>query len=128
ERDNREEAQIQLDDGELLIFGKEKNKGIALDGLTPKVVSFEAGDEQAAIDAGVIKYNKNDINLARIIAELDYPEFPVPMGVFYQPQRPIDNGLVAGQNIAATEKRTVAKDVNGRLEVLSNDGDTWVVE
>ena len=41
DRKTRPREAIYLEDGEPLIFGKENDKGIRLDGLKPEVVSLE---------------------------------------------------------------------------------------
>lgn len=125
ERDVRADNQIQLVDGELLIFGKERNKGIALDGLKPKVVEFEA--EEAAEAAGVLRYDASDAVMAGLIARLQFPEFPVPMGVFYKEERPTFDALISEQNRQARDKKPIAEDANENLGKLFNSGDSWEV-
>ncbi len=52
-----------------------------------------------------------------------HPEFPEPMGVFRDVQRPTyDEGVIAQVEAAR------AKQGPGDLDALYNDGDTWVVQ
>ena len=127
ERKVRDDAQIQLVDGEALIFGKDRDRGIAFDGFEPRVVTFAAGDEQAAKDAGVAVYDKSSANMATAIARMEWPEFPVPMGVLYQEQRAVFNELVNEQVATSREKSGLNGSADGRLRKLFSTGDTWEV-
>lgn len=128
ERDVREDNQLRLKSGELLIFGKEKNKGISIDNFQAKIVQFEAGNEQAAEERGVVRYDPTNPNLANLIARLHYPEFPEPVGVFYQEDREVFEDLSAQQLSSAQEKTPLTKDINKNLSNLFSSTDTWVVQ
>ena len=52
-----------------------------------------------------------------------YPEFPEPLGVFRDVQRPTYDEGVMSQVEAA-----IAKQGPGDLYALYNDGDTWEVQ
>ena len=128
ERDVRPDTQLALEDGKLLIFGKERDKGIALENLRPKVVSFTPGDEAAAEAAGVIRFTKDNISLAQILAGLEWPEFPVPMGVLYQTERETFESISRGQISAAKEKAKLPTNPDQNLNALFESGDTWLVD
>ena len=53
ERDVRDEKTLRLQHGELMVFGKAKDRGLKLDGMQLAVVEFPAGDLAAAEAAGV---------------------------------------------------------------------------
>jgi len=79
-KDSRDETTIWLEDGKPLIFGKDRNKGIILDGYTPKVVSLENGSY--SVD-DLLVHNEKDSTLALILSDMSFnPELPRPMGVF----------------------------------------------
>ena len=130
DRKQKVENQLKLVNGELLIYGKDRDKGIALDGLNPKVVNFTAGDESAAKKAGVIRFNSGDRNLAWLLSRLDYPEFPVPMGVIYQKERTTFDKL-ATEQITHPQKNLpfaeLDKQANEDLYKLFTSGNTWTV-
>ena len=128
ERAVRDDAQVQAADGELLVFGKEKDRGIAFDGFTPKIVSFAAGDLAAAEAAGVARYDAKSSLMATALAGLPRDEFPVPMGVLYQISRPTYDANAIAQVRAAEEKANVADNVDARLAALYASGDTWEVQ
>lgn len=127
EREVRDETQIQLEHGKPLIYGKDKNKGVAVKDLKPVVVEFEAGNEKAAIDAGVLVYDCENTTHAAIISRMSFPEFPVPMGIFYRNLRPTIDELLAKQVEVAKAKSPLDADVNVNLQKLFSAGDTWLV-
>jgi 2-oxoglutarate ferredoxin oxidoreductase subunit beta len=128
DRSVRSENQLQLEDGELLIFGKNRDKGIAFDGWTPRVVEFEAGNDQAAKDAGVVHYDAGNYTQASIIARIDHPEFPVPMGVVYKKDRPPFDLTTNEQIKQAREKKPLKANANDNLRDVFFSGNTWKVE
>ncbi len=127
ERANRSETQLQLLHGKPLIFGKERNKGLAIGvDAQAKIVNF-AGGESEALSAGIAVYDKHNANLANILARLDYPEFPVPMGVFFQSERTSFNDALDEQRNSALRTRPLTGSVDDNLRELFQAGDTWVV-
>ena len=109
---------VYLEHGKPLVFSNGK-KGIRLNGATPEVVELGSGinqddllfhDEKAA-----------DPSLAFLLSRLKYPEFPEPMGVFRQVQKPTYDEAVVSQIAAAKSKG------EGDLDALFNMGDTWTV-
>jgi 2-oxoglutarate ferredoxin oxidoreductase subunit beta len=112
---------IELQHGRPLIFGKEHNKGIRLNGLAPEIVTLGEGiteddllfhDEQAP-----------EPSLAYLLSRMHHPEFPEPIGVFRAVQRATYEDLLAEQVSSAVAQRGV-----GTLVDLFNDADTWTVE
>jgi 2-oxoglutarate ferredoxin oxidoreductase subunit beta len=105
-----------------LIFGKNRNKGIRINEMSrPEIV--ELGGELKEDDLLFHDEKAVEPSLAFLLARMRYPEFPEPMGVFRDVQRPTyDEGVIAQVETA------MAKQGSGNLEALYNDGDTWVVE
>jgi len=54
---------------------------------------------------------------------MEYPDYPVPIGVFRDITKPTYEDMLAGQIKSATEKMGP-----GNLEKLINSGDTWVIK
>ncbi len=126
ERAARDEQQVQLVNGELVVFGKEKNRGIRLSNLTPEIVEFESGNFEEAEAKGVIRYDTSSQVLAGIFARLPYPQFPKPMGVFYQEARPTFDGVLT-EKVAEAKSSTQGKSADEVLSELYASGDTWEV-
>ncbi|MEE9225436.1 MAG: 2-oxoacid:ferredoxin oxidoreductase subunit beta [Bacteroidota bacterium] len=121
EKETRDDSVVYLEDGKPLVFGKERDKAVWLDGFKPKVISLKDG-EHSLNDALV--YDEKDVALAFIVASMvDDPELPRPMGVFLAVDRPSYEEEMEKQIAYATKTRG-----EGDLNKLLNSGDTWVIQ
>lgn len=121
EKDTRDENVVYLEHGKPLVFGKERDKAIRLDGFKPAVISLKDG--QHSIDEALV-YDEHDIPLAFIAANMvDDPELPRAMGVFLAVDRPTYGDEMENQIAFAAKARG-----EGDLEKLLNSGDTWVIQ
>ncbi len=85
-KDTREDTTVWLEHGQPLIFGKNKDKGIRMDGYTPRVVSIDNG-EYSKDD--LLVHDEKDSTLALILSNMTYnEELPRPMGIFQATERP----------------------------------------
>ena len=118
----KEDNVVYLEHGKPLIFGRNRDQGIRVnEGSRPEVVKLGSGiseddllfhDEKAA-----------EPSLAFLLARMRHPQFPEPMGVFRDVERPVyDEGVLA------QAEEAVSKLGEGDLEKLFNSGDTWTVE
>ncbi len=113
---------VYLEHGKPLIYGKNRDRGIRVNEANrPEVVELGGGiseddllfhDEQAA-----------EPSLAFLLARMRYPEFPEPMGIFRDVERPSYDAAVNHQM-----EEAIASKGEGDLNKLFNSGDTWVVE
>jgi 2-oxoglutarate ferredoxin oxidoreductase subunit beta len=121
----RDDARIVLEHGKPVIFGKNRDKGIRLRGLEPEIVSVgESGAERVLTESDLIVHDEAAAHsgLAFLLAQLDPPEFPLPLGVF----RAIDLPPYEQLNTQiAADART--KKGRGTLQELFNSGDTWTI-
>lgn len=79
-KETRWDNTILVEDGKPLIFGSDSDKGIKLDGYTPKVVDLKDGKNS---ENDLLIHNEKDSTLAQIISNMTYNEhLPRPMGVF----------------------------------------------
>ena len=69
-----------LEHGKPMIFGKDRDKGIRLNGLHPEVVDARQ-DGVTEADLLVHDAHAEDPYLALILSRMFWPEFPVPVGV-----------------------------------------------
>lgn len=95
---HKAETTIHLVPGEPLVFGAHKDKGIRLDGCTPRVVAL--GEGYTADDLWV--HDPSDLTKAWILAnffEMPGSEnfMPRPFGIFYQSSRPTYESLASEQ-------------------------------
>ncbi len=85
-KDVREDKTVMLEHGKPLIFGKEKDKGVKLDGFKPTVVSLTDGSHSVA---DLLVHDEKDSTLAFILGNMTYnPEVPRPLGIFQSLERP----------------------------------------
>jgi 2-oxoglutarate/2-oxoacid ferredoxin oxidoreductase subunit beta len=105
-----------------MIFGRERNKGIRLDGLRPEVVTI---GENGVTEADLLVHDEQspDPYLALMLSRMFWPEFPVPVGVLRAVPRPTHDELLTGQIDAA-----VARSGRGDLAGALASGETWTVE
>jgi len=120
-KDTKDDTTIFLEHGKPLIFGKDKNKGIRLNGMDPEIVTL--GEGVTHDDLLIHDEKQREPSLAYMLSRMHYPEFPEPMGVFRCVERPTFERLMVDQVAAA--KKTQGE---GRLEQLFDDGETWMVE
>ena len=119
-RDTKADATLQLEHGKPLIFGKDRDKGIRLNGMDPEVVELGKGiseDDLLFHDEKAI-----EPTLAYLLSRMSHPEFPEPIGVFRDIDAPRYEELLNGQITAAREKKA------GDLQKLFTSGETWTVE
>ncbi|HEU4931818.1 MAG TPA: 2-oxoacid:ferredoxin oxidoreductase subunit beta [Pyrinomonadaceae bacterium] len=122
ERTVRSDRVLYLEHGKPMVFGKNRDKGIRMNGALPEVVTIgENGVTEN--DLLVHDINLKDPSVAFMLARMEQPEFPQPVGIFRTIDRPTYEDMMMDQIDAS-----VAKFGPGNLEKLINSGDTWVVE
>lgn len=122
EKDTKEDHLLYLEHGKPMIFGKEKNKGIKIEGFTPIIIDLNDGKH--TVD-DVIVHDEFDHSAARtfMLAHLsDNPEMPTPIGIFRQILKPTYN-----EGIDEQIKRITEKKGKGDLEKVLFSGNTWEV-
>jgi len=76
----KEDNILHLEHGKPLIFGKERSKGIRLNGARkPEIVDLTKGIKEDDL----LFHDEHDESLAFLLSRMKHPEFPEPMGVFY---------------------------------------------
>lgn len=122
ERTVRPEKVLYLEHGKPMVFGKNRDKGIRMNGALPEVVTIgENGISEN--DLLVHDIYLKDPSVAFMLARMEQPDFPQPVGIFRAVERQTYEELLVEQIDAA-----VARNGRGNLEKLINSGDTWVVE
>ncbi len=121
ERDARSEHIVQLEHGKPLIFGKNRDKGIRLNGLKLEVVQLGNGIGEK--DLLVHDEHNPSPTYSFLLAHMGETEgFPTPIGVFRSVEAPRYEDLVNSQI-----QEIQAKRGHGDLEKLLRAGDTWEV-
>jgi 2-oxoglutarate/2-oxoacid ferredoxin oxidoreductase subunit beta len=122
ERTVRSDRVLYLEHGKPMVFGKERNKGIRMNGAHPEIVTI---GENGITENDLLVHDiyLKDPSVAFMLARMEQPEFPQPVGIFRAIERPTYEEMMDDQIHAA-----IAKSGPGSLEKLINSGDTWVVE
>ncbi|MCA9899097.1 MAG: CBS domain-containing protein [Anaerolineales bacterium] len=115
----RDENILYLEHGKPMIFGKDMDKGIRLNGFRPEVVQLGNG----ITEADLLVHDETSKQLAFILSSMEYPEFPAPMGVIRRVQKQTyTEGLM--DQIATAQ----AAKGKGDLRKLYESADLWTVE
>jgi 2-oxoglutarate ferredoxin oxidoreductase subunit beta len=111
-----------LEHGKPMIFGKDRDKGIRLDGLNPEIVTI---GENGITEADLLVHDEHteEPYLALVLSRMFWPAFPVPVGVLRAVARPTHDRLIEDQIETA-----IAAGGAGDLEEVLNGGETWTVE
>ena len=121
DRDTKAETTLELMHGKPLIFGKNRDKGIRLNGLEPEVVQL--GNGIAEDDLLFHDERSPEPSLAYLLSRMRHEDgFPEPIGVFRSVERPRYDVMINEQVEKATSDRG-----KGDLEKLFRSGDTWDV-
>lgn len=118
----REERTIILKHGEPMIFGKENDKGLILDGLKLRVVKL---GENGITEQNILVHDAHEPNpgIQYMLTNMKYPEYPVALGV-----------------IRSVEGHTYESDVEDQINEVQKDakikctddllmsGSTWTAE
>jgi 2-oxoglutarate ferredoxin oxidoreductase subunit beta len=123
EKSTKPEEALFLEQGQPLIFGAAKNKGIKLDGLRPAVV--EIGNGISPEDLWI--HDEKDFYKAQILSRMfDDPRieghFPRPFGVFYQNER-----ACYEDSMTLQIDETIATKGKGDLDKLLRGRETWTI-
>ncbi len=123
EKDSKPEHVVYLEDGKPLIFGKNRDKGVRLDGFKPEVVSLSDG-KYSESDLLVHDESSTDATYAFILSHMpEHPGLPVPVGVFRSvTEESYDEAL--HKQLKSVKEKLGEPD----LQALLESGDTWEVK
>ncbi len=122
EKEVRSDHTINLEHGKPLIFGKNRDKGIRVNGLELEMVTLGNGISEKDL---LVHDEKNpNPAYAFLLSQMEWmPGFPSPLGVFRAVEAPRYEDLIAAQIQDVT-----AKKGRGDLAKLLRAGDTWEVK
>jgi len=120
-REVRDDRMLVLEHGRPLIFGKDHDRGIRLNGLFPEVVKL--GNGVGEKDLLVHDEQAEPATLAYLLTRMNYPEHPVPVGVFRAVEKPTYESSLQSQVDSAIQKQGP-----GDLRKVLESGDVWDVK
>jgi 2-oxoglutarate ferredoxin oxidoreductase subunit beta len=112
---------LYLEHGKPMIYGKDRNKGIRLNGVTPEVV--EIGKDCAIDDLLVHDEKAEQPTLAYLLSRFVFPQFPECVGVYRESKKPTYEELLDAQVQAQLQAKGP-----GDLDKLFRNDDLWTVE
>jgi 2-oxoglutarate/2-oxoacid ferredoxin oxidoreductase subunit beta len=118
----RDDRTLILSNGKPMIFGKENDKGLILDGLKLRVVKL---GENGITEKDILVHNAYEPNsgIQFMLANMRYPEYPVAFGVIRSVSGPTYEADLSNQ-IAEVKKTSKIKN----MDDLLNSGSVWKVE
>jgi 2-oxoglutarate/2-oxoacid ferredoxin oxidoreductase subunit beta len=117
------ETVLYLEDGQPLVFGADRSKGLRLGGLRGLRMEVVPLDSPARFGELLIHDERaEDPTLAYLLSRLRYPEFPECMGVFRCVDRPTFSDMMKQQIDEIVEQQG-----RGRLQDLLNGEENWIV-
>lgn len=121
DRATKDEKQIWLEHGKPMIFGKNKEKGLRLNGTKLEVV--EIGKDGITIKDILVHDKENEnTGIHMMLAQLRPPHFPMAFGVIRAVKKPTYNQLFNQQMDEAMINPKIKS-----VDDLLNSGDTWEV-
>jgi len=125
DKDTKEDHLLRLEHGKPMIFGANRDMGIRLRGARLEAVPLNtAGNGNGAVSVNdLLVHDETDAGLAMLLARMQYPEFPEPIGVFHAVERPCYDDLLTQQ-----VDDMIAERGAGTLESLFNSGEAYTID
>ena len=119
DKETKAETQLVLEDGQPMLFGTDKSKGLRLDGS--KLEPVEIGSSYSVDD--ILVHDEKNKSLAFYLSEITLdPNLPTPIGVLYKENKPTYDDMMIDQIDQAIKSKG-----QGNLKELLNAGHTWEV-
>ncbi|MFQ5764303.1 MAG: 2-oxoacid:ferredoxin oxidoreductase subunit beta [Rhodospirillales bacterium] len=116
-----DDAEILVEHGKPLIFGKERNRGLR---MKPGVVELEVAGigENGVTESDILVHDETNRALAGMLALMEPPTMPVALGVLYcDPTPSYEEGVE--DHMAEAKRHSTGTDLNAILR----RGHTWTI-
>jgi 2-oxoglutarate ferredoxin oxidoreductase subunit beta len=121
-KDTKDDHVLVLEHGKPMIFGKNKDKGIKMDGYKPAIVDLSENGNSINDVLVHDEFDESPLRAIFLSHLTDYEGFPTPVGVFRQIKKDTyDNGIQ--EQIAGVKD----KKGEGDLDKVLFNGNTWEV-
>lgn len=122
DKEEKEERTLVLKHGEPMIYGKNRDKGIVLEGLKLRTVSLNDG-KYTTDDLLVHDASEPNPGIHSMLANMRYPEFPVALGVIRSVNAPTYDDNMTNQ-IKQVKQSAKIKNMTDLLYT----GNTWEIK
>ena len=122
DKEHKADRTIYLEHGQPMIFGKNRDKGLILEGLNLKVVTI---GENGITEDDILVHDAHceDMTLQMKLTDMEYPNFPVALGVIRDAEALVYDQCVQLQIEGIQEQSDIKS-----FDDLVRSGDTWEVE
>ena len=117
----RDDRTIILKQGEPMLFGKENDRGLILDGLKLKVVKLGEGGIKEK-DILIHDATEQNPGIQYMLANMRYPEYPVALGIIRSVPGPTYEAELENQIEQVRSKSKISC-----MDELLNSGSVWEV-
>lgn len=122
DKDVRAENTITLKHGEKMLFGKNMDRGLMLEGM--KLRSVKIGENGVTLDDILVHdAEEKDTMIHVMLAGMKHPEYPVALGIIRNVDEPTYERQVENQITEVQAKRKITC-----VDELLNSGETWEVK
>jgi 2-oxoglutarate ferredoxin oxidoreductase subunit beta len=116
DKESKAKHELRLEHGKPLLFGPaDDRKAVVMKGFTPTVVKASDVPERE-----LWVHDEKSVNAAKLIADLFFPDFPVPVGTLLDIEAPVYEDTMVAQ-----EQRAISDRGPGDIAKLLTSGDTW---
>ena len=119
-KDVSQDNLLFVEDGEPLLFGKERNHGLEIKDMLVRKINLENNNRE---QVHIHKEDSGNRNYAFLMSQLEYPEYPQPMGVLYAQNELSHEEKLINQNKKL--KKSLGLD---KIDSLLKKGETWKVQ
>ena len=122
DKEIRDDRTLILRHGEPLIFGKDGNKGLILDGLKLRIITL---GENGFSEKDLLIHDASEPNpgIHYMLANMRYPDYPVALGVIRAVPGPTYETALENQIIEIQKNATVKS-----MDDLLKSGSVWHVD
>ena len=122
DRETMADHTIVLRHGEKMLFGKNRDKGLMLDGMGLKVVTV--GEDGITLD-DILTHDATTANagIHMMLADMKYPDYPVALGVIRNVAE-----LTYDDGVRDQIEQVRAQSQIRCMDDLLNSGNTWTVD
>src|SRR5574338_952236 len=121
-KDTKDDNVLVVEHGKPMIFGKNKDKGIKMDGYKPAIVDLNAGGNSVNDLLVHDEFDESPIRAIFLAHLTDYPGFPTPVGIFRQIKKETYDAGIENQIAGVVKMKG-----EGDLDKILFNGNTWEV-
>lgn len=121
-KENKDDFQLHVEHGKPMLFGKDKEKGLRLNGFKLEVVTI---GENGISESDILVHDayEQDSTLHNMLIKMSPPYFPSALGIIRAVSAPTYDDLVEQQY-----QDSVAKAKYNNVDQLLKSGNTWEVK